>query len=252
MFYIKSPFKPSPQLLVQGTPEYVFGKMNSDVSATQGFILKDSGNGTTGTYVIQIQNGNVPTVDSLLTVIGTANAAGAYNVTNVGVLSVSAAATPDIGIYTITALSAGNSAVASDYGQFIITVPEIGDALTTAGGASFPVCSPISGPNSIGKSISVTVTLPANTTANPSTLSAVTVVIQGANRDIDAEYSTIGTITGAGAQGNTYEWQSGQAVGAAAPGSVSSGSVNEINFRFYRLNVTGATGSGPIIGKIVQ
>jgi hypothetical protein len=97
------------------------------------------------------------------------------------------------------------------------------------------------------------VKLPANTTANPSTLATIAVVIQGANLDYDTEYSTIGTVMSGGSQGNTYEWQSGQAVGAAAPGSVGSGSVNLPNFRFLRLQVsTGGSGTGPIIGKIME
>jgi hypothetical protein len=202
--------------------------------------------------VVKIMGGNIPIVDSLLTVVGTANAGGAYNLTNAGLLSVSAPAAPDAGIYTLTATGTGTSALAPDAGLFIVTVPEIGDSLTTAGGASVPVCSPVSPPNSLGKSLSVTVTLPATTVANPSTLSAVTVVIQGSNRDVDSEFSTIGTVTTTGAAGNTYEWQSGQAVGNAAPGSVSSGSVNLPNWRFYRLNVIAATGSGTIIGKIME
>jgi hypothetical protein len=40
---------------------------------------------------------------------------------------------------------------------------------------------------------------------------------------------------------------------AAAPGSVGSGSVNLPNFRFLRLQVsTGGSGTGPIIGKIME
>jgi len=252
-FYVKSPYKATPKLLVQGTPEYVFGSWQADVAPTQGIILRDSGNGGTSTYVIQILSGNIPVADSLLTVIGTANDGGAYNVTNSPILTVSAPASPDLGVYTLTIANAATSVSALDYGQFSISVPEVGDVLPSATPeASVPVCSPVSPPNSVGKSLSVTVKLPANTTANPSTLSGVTVVIQGANFDVDSEYSTIGTVMTGGSAGNTYEWQSGQAVGAAAPGSVSSGSVNEINFRFYRLNATVVTGAGPIIGKIME
>lgn len=257
MFYQKTPFKQSPKLLVEGTPEYAFGSRNADVSPTQGLILKDSGNGSTSTFVIQILSGNVPTLDSLFTSVGTANAAGAYNLTNVGILSVSAAASPDAGVYTITVAGSGTSVLTVDAGQFYIEVPEVGDQLTagliSSGVSSAPVVSPVSPPNSVGKSISVTVKLPATTAANPSNLASLAVVIQGANLDYDTEYSTIGTVMSGGSAGNTYEWQSGQAVGAAAPGSVGSGSVNLPNFRFLRLQVsTGGSGTGPIIGKIME
>jgi hypothetical protein len=81
-------------------------------------------------------------------------------------------------------------------------------------------------------------------------LSAVTVVIQGANFDEDGQYNTIGTLTAAGTSvggPNTYDWQSGQ----GAAGTLAAGSVDLINFRFYRLQVSGATGSGPVIGTIM-
>src|SRR5271157_3808040 len=114
MFYIKSPFRPAPKLLVEGTPEYAFGSWNSDVAPTQGNILKDSGNGSTSTFVIQILSGNIPTLDSLFTSVGTTNTAGAYNLTNVGILSVSAPSNPDSGIYTITVAGSGTSVLAAD------------------------------------------------------------------------------------------------------------------------------------------
>jgi hypothetical protein len=257
MFYQKTPFKPSPKLLTQNTPEYLFGNWNADVAPTQGLILSDSGTGSTSTFVIKILSGNVPTVDSLFTSVGTANVAGAYNLTNVGILSVSAPANPDTGIYTITVAGSGTSASAADAGQFYIMVPEVGDQLTadliSTGIASAPVASAVAGPDNTGKSLSVSVKLPANTTANPSTLSAIAVYIQGSNLDYDTEFVDIGEIVASGSAGNTYEWQSGQAVGAAAPGSVGSGSVDLINFKFYRLRVaTGGSGTGPIIGKMVS
>lgn len=257
-FYIKSPFKPTPKLLVEGTPEYAFGSWNADVAPTQGNVLSNSAVTTTGTVTLQILSGNVPKPDSLLTIVGTSNSAGIFNVTNAPILTVSAATNPDMGIYTVTfTISSTSQGVLADAGQFYIAVPEIGDQLTsgliTSGVSSAPVVSPVSPPNSVGKSISATVKLPANTAANPSTLSAITVVIQGANLDYDTEYVTIGTIVTAGSAGNVYEWQSGQAVGAVAPGSVGSGSVNLPNFRFLRLQVsTGGSGTGPIIGKIME
>lgn len=250
--YVKSPFKPSPKLLVMGTPEYAFGSWNADIAPTQGNILSTAGNGTTTTYVVQILSGNIPVVDSLMTVVGTANAAGAYNLTNAPILTVSAPTVPDAGIYSITVAGAGTSAAATDAGQFYVFVPEVGDVLLSATpAASGPVCSPVAPPNSVGKSLSVTVKLPASTTANPSTLSGITVVVQGANVDADSEYSTIGTVVTAGSAGNTYEWQSGQGVNDDSTGVLAGDAVNLINFRFYRLNVTVVTGAGPIIGKLM-
>lgn len=253
-FYIQSPFKPMPKLLVQGTPEYLFGSWNSTTGPTQGFVLADSGDGTTSTVKFQVQSGNIPVVDSLVTIVGTHNAAGAYNVTNASILSVSAPANPDEGVYTLTFLGSGSSVLASDYGQIIIPQPEMGDQLTmgliSAGVASGPACSAVAGPDNTGKSLSVTIKLPANTTAHPSSLATVAVFLQGANLDYDTEYNDIAEVVTSGSQGNTYDWQSGQ--GDTATGTLVAGSVLQPNFKFYRLRVaTGGSGTGPIIGKIV-
>jgi hypothetical protein len=255
--YIASPFKPTPRLLVAGTPEYLFGKYSSTVAPTQGNILKDSGDGSTSTFVIQILSGNVPTVDSLFTSVGTANAAGAYDLTNVVILSVSSPSNPDTGIYTITVAGSGNSAAAADAGQFYVPVPEIAEALGAISDApvsSAPVTSAVAGPDNTGKSLSVTVKLPATTTAHPSDLTGVTVVLQGANLDLNSEYNTIATVASSVAAGSTTDWQSGQ--GDTATGTLAAGSVLMPNFRHYRLQVTAATssggGGGYIIGKILS
>jgi hypothetical protein len=251
-FYVKSPFKASPQLLVQGTPEYVFGKYNANTGSTLGNVVSDSGNGTTSTVIFQIISGNIPIAGSLVTIQGSANAAGAYNVTNAVVLTVSTTVT---GLCTITFAGTGNSATTADAGQVSIPQIEIGDNLTAGIVAALPAASvPVAavvGSTVIGRSTSATVTLPANTAAFPSTLSAVTIVIQGANQDLDSEYNTVGTITTTGAAGNTYDWQSGQGDGQATP-TLATGNVDLLSFRFYRLVVTAATGAGYIVGSIMQ
>jgi hypothetical protein len=256
-FYQKTPFKNSPSLMTQGSVSYLFGSFNDKTGPTLGTVISNSGTGATSTVKFQLTSGNIPVVDSLVTIVGSANAAGAYNVTNASILSVSAPTNPDFGIYTITFLGAGNSAAAADAGQLIIPQIEIGDVLTAAivaalatnAGASAPVVSPVSGPNSVGKSLSAIVKLPATTTANPSNLTGVTVILEGANFDLDSEYNTIATIVTSVAQGSaTVAWQSGQ----GTPGTLAAGSVDLINFRFYRFKVTAAGGAGPIIAKLMQ
>jgi len=115
--------------------------------------------------------------------------------------------------------------------------------------SSVPVAGVV-GATTVGRSMSVTVTFPANTAAFPNTLSATTVVIQASNVDRDDHYNTIGTITAAGAAGFTYDWQSGQ--GDTATGTLAAGSVDLLSFRFYRLQVVSATGAGYIVGTIMQ
>jgi hypothetical protein len=250
-FYSKSPFKPTPTLLVQGKPEYVFGSYNDKTGPTLGNVISDSAVTTTGTLTFNIIAGNAPAVGSLITVVGTANAGGNFNVTNAQILTVTTTAA---GVCTVTYAITSSSVAAGtpDAGQVIIPQPELGDNVTSAPVSSVPVVCPASPSQQSGKSLSATVKLPAQQLGVSSTLSAVTVVIQGANFDEDSQYNTIGTLTAAGtsvAGPNTYDWQSGQ--GNTGTGTLASGSVNLPNFRFYRLQVTGATGSGPVIGTIM-
>jgi hypothetical protein len=246
-FYQTTPFKPTPTLLVQGRPEYVFGSLNDKTGPTLGNVISDAAATTTATLIFQIVSGNIPAVDSQITVVGTANSAGVFNVTNATVLSVSCT---DGGVCTVTyAIASTTQVKTADGGQVIIPQPEVGDALTTTS-ASVPVACPDSPSQQSGKSLSVTLKLPASTTANPSTLSGVTVVIEGSNIDRDAAYNAIGTIVTGASAGNTYDWQSGQ--GDTATGTLAAGSVILPNFRFYRLHATAVTGAGPIVGSIMM
>ena len=249
--YQKSPFKPVPTLLVQGETEYVFGSWNAKTGATLGNVISDSAVTTTGTLTFQIIAGNIPAVGSLITVVGTANASGNFNVTNAQILT---ATTTAAGVCTVTyTITSSTVAMGTpDGGQVIIPQPELGDILSSFPASSVPVCCPSSSGNQSGKSLSVTIKLPAQQLGVASTLTAVTALVQGANFDEDGQYNTIGTITAAGtASGgpNTYDWQSGQ--GNTGTGTLASGSVNLPNFKFYRLQISGATGSGPVIGSIM-
>jgi hypothetical protein len=252
--YQTTPFKAMPKLLIQGTPEYVYGSLNDKTSATLGFVISDSAVTTTGTLTFQITSGNIPTVGSLITVVGTANATGNFNVTNAIILTV---VTTITGLCTVTFAITSSTVAAGtpDSGQVIIPQIEIGDNLTAGLVAALPYSSvPVAavvGATVTGRSTSATVTLPPNSAAFPSTLSGVTVVIQGSNIDRDDHYNTIGTITTTGAAGNTYDWQSGQG-DATLPAVLADGNVDILSFRFYRLAVTVATGAGYIVGTIMQ
>jgi len=237
-----------------GTPEYVYGSLNTQVGPTLGYIISDQAAATVATLSFQIVSGQIPIPGSLITVEGSANSAGIFNTTN-GVIITSVV--NDYGVCTVTfAIASTTQASTADAGQVYVAVPEIPDNLTAAivatistnGAASFPVAAPV-GATANGRSISVTVDLLASSTVYPSTLTGVTVVLQGANLDFDAEYNTIATVVTALAAGTVTDWQSGQ--GDTATGTLAAGSVNFPNFRFYRLNVTVATGAGYLTGKIM-
>jgi hypothetical protein len=235
--YIKSPFKPVPVLAVAGTPTYLLGSWNDKTGPTLGYVQSNSAVTTTGTLVFRIVSGNVPVTGSLITVIGTGNSSGVFNVSNVAITVVSVT---DAGIATVTyAISSTSQASLADGGQVEIPQPEVGENVASFPYASVPVARPFNNPNiQEGQSISATLNLGAG-------LSAVTAVLQGADFDIDSEYTTIHTF---GTSGLT-SFQSGQDSPASA-GASTPGAANTLNFRFYRFNLSAGTGSGLVIGKI--
>jgi len=251
--YQLTPFKQPVQLLIQGTPEYVYGKINNNTGPTLGNVISDSAVTTTATLVFQILSGNIPIPGALITVVGTANSAGAFNTTNATLLTVVVNAQ---GVATVTYVIASTTqASLPDGGQVSIPQIEVGDLLTAPLVAALPYSSvPVAavvGSTIVGRSTSATLTLPASSAAFPSTLAGVTAVIQGSNVDRDDHYNTIGTITTTGAAGNTYDWQSGQGQ-ATTPAVLADGNVNVLSFRFYRLQITAATGAGYAVGTIMQ
>jgi hypothetical protein len=252
MQYVTSPYKAPVQQLIQGTPSYVYGGYNDKTAAAFGYIISDSGTGSVSTVTYQQTQGNLPIPGSLVTIVGSANSALSYNVTNAVLLTV---VQNDFGVISITFAGSGSSASAPDAGQVLIPVIEVGDNLTAALVAALPYSSvPVAavvGATVVGRATSATVTFPANSAAFPSTLSGVTVNIQAANFDRDDHYNTIGVLTAAGAAGNTYDWQSGQAT-PATPGAANPGGVDILSYRFYRLQITAAIGTGWVVGSIMQ
>lgn len=247
--YIKSPFRPPTPLLVANSPQYVFGSWNANTGPTLGNVISDSAVTTTATVKVQILSGNIPVAGAKITVVGASNSPN-FNVTNATILSVSAPASVDAGIFTLTyAITPTSQGVLADGGQFIVPQPEIGEDITGMGStyASVSVAAPFNNPQmDQGKALSVTVSFPALNAG-----SAATVSLQGADFDIDSEYhdiAVVATVT-AGSIGSTGYFNSGQGA------SGTPGEVNLLNYRFYRLNISsvsslGTAGQTTIVGKI--
>lgn len=247
--YQLTPFKAPVQLAVAGTPSYLLGSYNDRTGPTLGFVISDSGNGTTSTVIFQIVSGNVPAVGSLVTIVGTANAAGAYNATNVSVASV---AITEQGVCTITFAGSGNSASAQDFGSVQIPQPEVGETVSGSTYTSVPVARPYNNPETqSGQSITATLNLPTG-----GSLTGIVVVLQAANYDQDGEYKTIHTFAAVTGSGLSETFQSGSdetyVTATAAPGTVVAiyGAANLLNYRFYRFKFTTIGGTGLAIGKI--
>ena len=181
------------------------------------YVTNIVGNGTTATLTVQIFGGEIPTVGSLVSVSKTATSAGAFNVNRQPLTAVSINA---LGAGTISFLSGTSVATTPDTGTAIAEVPEIAETL--AEGKSIAVC--LESPECDSQK---TVPLAVTFTTKPT---AVTVTLQVALRNVDAEFtSTTTAVTVAG-------------------GAYTAGPVVQATLQrgyYYRVLVSGLTaGSG--------
>ena len=224
--YQLTPFKQMPALTMAGKPEYVFGSFNDKTGPTIGQVISNSSVTTTATLTFRVTSGNVPVAGSLITVVGTANSSGVFNVTNASIASVTSTDNNLSGVITVTYTIASTSqGTVADAGQVQIPQPEVGEVMVN--GASVPVAVGYNTPTLQARTVNATVSFPTTPTGG-------FVFLQGALFDKDSEYETLGlvsNINGSPQIGPTLE-------------------VADSAYRFYRLNVTGLTGAGKIVGKI--
>lgn len=224
--YTSSPFN-SISVITPGTPFYVYGGYNDRVAPSKFSISNVVLTSNVATLTVLIQKGNIPAVGSLVSVQGTQQASGAFNVTNVALTNVTVDAVTGAGTIAFALIHA-DVATHSDSGFAIVATPETSEALVN-NSSSVAVSVPYdSGLPDQGRSIKADVLFPTIPTA-------VTVDLQVAVINQDADFVYLTTVASATAGAATYS----QATIAAEPG------------RFYRLHVSGLTGSGTIVGRLL-
>jgi hypothetical protein len=232
--YILSPFKPSPVALYAGTPVYLWGSYNDKTGPTLGTVLSDSGNGTTSTVTFQITSGNIPLVGALITIIGTGNDGGAYNVTNATILSVS---TTTSGACTVTFANTATSTSAPDSGFVQIPQPEVAEVVPVPLSAVTESSAPCAiafqnAQSNQGRGLTAVV-------SNPTPMASGTITLQQAVQDIDSEYADVATVATVSA-------------GVLIGGQIT---IQEVLGRFYRFHLSGYAQSGTttatLVGKIL-
>jgi hypothetical protein len=186
--------------------------------------------------------GQIPTVGQLVSIAGAVPSY--FNVTNAKILSVSAAATPDLGIYTITFALANTFVPPLTVSPGIAVAPqiEIGDTLALNNGSTATANAMASVAAALQSNIN-----PANgrsvrfDVSFPTLPGAVTVAAQSAYEDLDSEYQYLGGSLAA-------------ATVASVTGSVlTGGSVifNGVTAEYVRLIVSGLAANGTIVGIVM-
>jgi hypothetical protein len=219
--YDASPFPPNPPCLVTGQPGYAFGSFAEHLPTTRMQVTTTARAASVATVGVKVIEGNIPSVGSLITITGTSQAGGAFNVTNAALTGVTIDAVLGTGTVTF-AIGAGTTAQAADIGTALVPTPEVGEALTNTASVQFAVPFP-TGVGSQARTITWS-------TAYPTAPSTVTMALQGSLFDIDAQYQTIDTSTNTGGEERV---------------ATLSG------YRFLRLKASNVTGALPTcIGKI--
>lgn len=225
MPYYNPPFI-KPQLVQKGVPCYLFGGLNMLRGNASGTVADTALASSVGTITVQINQGPIPLVGDFITVWGTAQQSGLFNVTRAVITATSITATTGAGTISF-ALTGSTQSTTADAGMFSTEIGETSDALSNG----YSVQALIQAPQCDSQfTVPVTVTFPSLPTT-------ATVTLQQAVRDIAAEYTdvaTVATVTGGAQQG----------------GPTTSVSLQRGYFyRFHASSVTGGT-NPTIIAKL--
>ena len=199
---------PVPQI----TPPYIAGGTGLTVTTTV------TSSGSAGSVTVQINQGPIPLVGDLLTVINTAQQSGLFNVTRAVITATNI--NPATGTGTISyALTGSNQSVTADPGSFISEPGESAEALTTN---TFSVPVTVQAPQGDSQfTLPLAVTFPGNVLPT-----AVTVTLQVAVRDVAAEYTNTTTVV------------------TVAAGAYTAGPVVQATLQrgyVYRVSISGLT-----------
>jgi len=223
--YQSSPIGRNVIQAVAGLPAYAFGSLNRLVAPTRMNITSGSVTGNVATITGTVIEGNIPTVGQLVSIAGCSNSA--FNVTNVSIASVSSAATPDVGVFTITfALTHADIGSGALTGLAMAPQVEVGETLANGSSRAIALQSNI-GPNN-AMDVRFDVTFPTiPTTAQ--------VDVYTASIDVDAEYvllATVATVAASTVTGQSLVWP-------------------DLRANFVRFLVSSLAGSGKIIAKVL-
>lgn len=223
--FVDNPFQ-TIQLVQKGVPAYLLGSYNTKQANTRMLISNVALTSNVATLTVQIIEGEIPVVGSLVSVQQTQSTSGTFNVNRVAIASVTIVAATGAGTITFP-LTHANITSAADTGMAIAEVPEVGEAIVA--GASSPCC--IQCPPGLDQ---FTVATAVTFTTLPT---AATIKLQRAIRCVNSEFTDIGNAAVIAATAFT--------TGPVAQFTLEKG-------YFYRFNLSGLTlGSGAgIVAKL--
>lgn len=219
-----SPMTP-PQLLQKGVPAYMFGNLNMLQGDVRGYVTQTAIATNVASVTVSINQGPAPNVGDVITIWGTALQSGLFNVNRAAITATSINAQTGTGTISF-ALTGTNQGATADRGAFLC---EPGESFETLTNNSFSQAVLVQAPQGDSQ-----FTLPLAVTFDTMP-TAVTVTLQRAIRDINAEYTNTTTVVTVSASAYT--------AGPVVEATLERG-------YFYRVAVTGLTGGSKICAKV--
>ena len=218
--YITNPLDGIPPMLLPGVPGYSLGSFNADTPDAKLLVTSVAINGSNvATLGVQLIEGNIPAVGSLISVRGTQKAGGAFNVSNVALVSVTINAQTGAGTVTF-ALTHADVASTPDAGEAAVPVPEVAEAIASGTkGLQFGMQA-VSGLASNSRDVSWVL-------ATPSAPASFSATLEVADVDEESEYTVIDTATSVGlrtvlgVRANFIRVRFGTVTGGSSPTAVA-------------------------------
>jgi hypothetical protein len=235
-----SAFAPLPEVVLPGKPAYLYGSLATDTQDTLLQVTNVAATGGTATVSVYVRAGNIPVVGNLISIAGTQASSGLFNVSSAPLTNVTINATTGIG--TVQFALVGTVSSVADSGRALVPIQEVPETL--AANTSVPVYVPSQEPNDMGeKSITTAVTFPTMPTA------AVVKLYSAINLPINlpgsagSEWTVVGTVATVAA--------SAQTIGPLFTEDTSANTA-ALAGRFFCLQVSGITGSGSLVAKLIS
>lgn len=223
--YITNPSGNNPvTCLTPGSPAYAFGSKPTNVPTTKMKVTNVALASNVATVTVTVIEGNIPVVGELISINGTSNTSGLFNVANKSITAVSISSSTGQGTITF-ALSHADVVSAADAGLAYVPVPETAETATSGTKSqAFAI------QNTIGRGYGISWAYNF-----PSAPVSASIQLEGAINDVDGEYTLIGS---AQTVVNAYT-----EIFATLPELVN----------FVRLNLTALSGgtNPTIVGKIL-
>lgn len=175
-----------PQLLQKGVPAYLFGNLNMLRGNASGTVADTALASDVATITVQINQGATPVVGDYITVWGTAEQSGLFNVTRALITAVDITASTGAGTISY-ALTGSNQSTTADPGMFLMEIGETSETLTND---TFSTSVLVQAPQGDSQfTIPFCVTFPGGVLPTD-----VTVTLQRAIRDLASDYTDTDTV----------------------------------------------------------